>query len=138
LEAWKLMSSDNGGHQRLVQSGVDLDDVASAAVFVVRPGSRGLELSAAAGIGGPPLERLAAALANPDHPITRTLAEAAASYDVPPIAPGGPALRSHLPLTEQRGDRRAVVGVLAVAHEHRLSAVARQLLESLAGPSPSG
>jgi hypothetical protein len=68
------MSSDNGGHQRLVQSAVDLDDVASAAVFVVRPGSRGLELSAAAGIGGPPLERLAAALANPDHPITRTLA----------------------------------------------------------------
>jgi hypothetical protein len=54
--------NDNEG-QHIAQSAVELEEVASAVVFVLRPGSPGLELTAAAGVEGPALERLAAAVA---------------------------------------------------------------------------
>jgi hypothetical protein len=133
-----MASRDQGEHQRIVDAAIDLDEVASAVVFIRPPGSASLELSAAAGIDGPALERLASAVGDPNHPISRTLADHTATYDVAPTAPGGPALRSHLPLMGHDGDRPSAVGVLAVAHEHRLSPEARQVLEDLANRGQSG
>jgi len=101
-----------------------VDGIESAAVFVARPGSSDLELTGAAGIEGPPLDGLVEAVRNPAHPIARALHDTAPTFDVRPMNPGGPALRSHLPL----GGR----GVLAVAHEGSLSAVSRSALEELA------
>jgi len=106
--------------------------VDSAAVFVVRPGTSELELGAAAGIEGPPLDRLIEAVRLPTHPITRSLADPSASFDVVPIAPGGPALRSHLPLLVDGPGGHVAVGVLAVAHGPSLDAAQRQLLLDLA------
>jgi len=106
--------------------------VGSAAVFVVAPGSTDLVLGAAEGIEGPPLERLAQAVRDPAHPIARTLDEATPSFDVTPTAPGGPALRSHVPLLVDADGGMLAVGVLAVAHDDRMSPASRQALVDLA------
>ena len=101
-----------------------VDGIESAAVFVAQPGSSDLELAGAAGIAGPPLDGLVAAVRNPAHPIARALHDTAPTFDVRPMNAGGPALRSHLPLEGR--------GVLAVAHEGSLSAASRSALEELA------
>jgi hypothetical protein len=119
--------------RRVVRSAIEQAGVESAVIFAFRPGSPDLELVAAAGIEGPPLQGLAAAVRNPEHPISRTVVDGAATYDVRPTAPGGPALRSHLPIIGRDAGRRAVLGVLAVAHRQRLGADARRVLEGLAG-----
>ncbi|HLX35440.1 MAG TPA: hypothetical protein VKR30_09410 [Candidatus Limnocylindrales bacterium] len=105
----------------------DLDDVAqsalavpgiqSVAIFARRAGASGLDLVGSAGIGGPPLDNLVAAVQNPAHPVARALDDLGPSFDVRPMNPGGPALRSHLPL--------GGLGVLAVAHEPSLTPEAR-------------
>jgi hypothetical protein len=118
--------------QAIVRSAVTDGGVESAAVFVLRPGSPALELAAAAGIEGPALDRLISAVQDPAHPITRTLADDGPTFDVKPMNPGGPALRSHLPVVAVRDGRQTTVGVLAVAHEHSLSAHARETLQELA------
>ncbi len=118
--------------RRAVRSAIEQPGVELAVVFILRPDLTSLELGAAAGIDGPPLERLADAVRNPAHPITRALADDAPSYDVLPTAPGGPALRSHLPLIAERDGSRSAIGVLAVAHQDSLSAHVRQALEGLA------
>ena len=107
-------------------------DVASAVIFLLASGSTELRLAAAAGIAGEPLARLSAAVLNPAHPIARTLANATSSFDVPPTAPGGPALRSHIPLLVMGAGRRAAAGVLAVAHEDPLDPSSRRALVELA------
>jgi hypothetical protein len=101
-----------------------VDGIESAAVFVQRPGSPYLDLAGAAGIAGPPLDGLVEAVRNPAHPIAKAMHDTAPTFDVRPMNPGGPALRSHVPL----GAR----GVLAVAHEGSLSAASRSALEELA------
>jgi hypothetical protein len=108
------------------------DEIASAAVFTRLPGSNGLEFAAAAGIEGPAIDGLIVAVRNPEHPVTRAINDPGPTFDVRPMNPGGPALRSHLPLVVTRDGRRDVVGVLAVAHENPLSESARQSLEQLA------
>jgi hypothetical protein len=108
---------------------VALGEVASAAVFVRPLSGQGLELAAAAGIDGPALRGLTAAVRNPGHPIARTMVERVATFDVRPTARGGPALRSHVPLVRQNG---TVVGVLAVAHEDSLGTETRASLIELA------
>jgi hypothetical protein len=108
----------------VAQAAVGIGDIESAAIFVSRAGSAALELAAAAGIDGPPLDGLVAAVENPVHPIARAMHDAGPTFDVRPMNPGGPALRSHLPL----GGR----GVLAVAHDATLSAEDRATLEQLA------
>lgn len=95
----------------IVRSALDIADIESAAIFVVDPFSGGLVLAAAAGIEGPPLDALVAAVQNPMHPIARALHDTDPTFEVRPINPGGPALRSHLPLDG--------LGVLAVAHQRR-------------------
>jgi hypothetical protein len=110
--------------EELTRQALAIDGIESAAIFVTRPGSSELDLGAAAGIDGPALDGLVAAVKNPVHPIARALTDAGPTYDVEPMNPGGPALRSHLPL----GGR----GVLAVSHETSLSPDARRSLERLA------
>src|ERR1700704_475832 len=112
---------DEANLDEIARSAIAIDGIASAAIFVLRPGSPDLELAGAAGIEGPPLAGLIAAVRNPEHPIKRSLADDAPPFNVQPMAPGGPALRSHLPLLAQRDGRRVAVGVLAVAHEERLT-----------------
>jgi hypothetical protein len=117
--------------QQTVRSAIAIDGVESAVVFVVRTGSPRLDL-AAAGVEGLALDGLVAAVGNPGHPINRTVVDGVATFDVQPTAPGGPPLRSHLPLVAGKDGRRTVAGVLAIAHRHGLDSEARQELEGLA------
>ena len=106
-------------------------DVESA-VIVVLEGPAGLKIIASVGLPDPAVAGLAEALRNPAHPIARTVGDPVPSFDVLPTNPGGPALRSHLPLTVTRGGSDTVLGVLALAHHRPLDAGSRQLLEATA------
>ncbi len=117
--------------EQVVRTAVD-GEIASAAIFVANPASATLELAAAAGIEGPARDGLVAAVRNPAHPISRAMTDDGPTFDVTPMNPGGPALRSHLPLIRVTDDRREALGVLAVAHDHALDADARARLEALA------
>jgi hypothetical protein len=118
--------------QEIARSAVSADGIVSAVIFVLRPGSPGLELAGVAGIEGPALDGLISAVRNPEHPINRTLADHGPTFNVRPMAPGGPALRSHLPLVGVRDGQRVAVGVLAVAHDRSLTADDQQMLAGLA------
>lgn len=106
--------------------------IESAAIFVVseRPGR--LELGATFGLGDPAIAGLVAAVGNPGHPIARTLAAPVPTFDVLPTAPGGPALRSHLPLIVTRDGSDVVLGVLALAHEGSIAPAMRPLVQAVA------
>lgn len=123
---------------RVAQDAVTLPGILSAAIFVARRGADALELGGAAGVSGPALDRLVDAVRDPRHPIARTQAEAIAAYDVVPMAPGGPALRSHVPLLRDAsaGVVRSL-GVLAVAHDEPVSAEVRDRLVELASEAAS-
>lgn len=92
-------------------------EAGSAAVFVPNDQDQRLEIVGSIGLGPEASAGLADAVANPGHPIARTMANPAPSFNVPPIAPGGPALRSHLPLIVTRAGTDTVLGVLALAHD---------------------
>jgi GAF domain-containing protein len=107
-------------------------DVESA-VIVVAEGERDqLMIVTSIGLPEPAVAGLADALRNPGHPITRTVVDPVRSFDVLPSQPGGPALRSHLPLIVTRNGAKRVLGVLALAHHHSLDAESRRLLEAAA------
>jgi len=103
-------------------------DVQSAVLFIVEPGSSTLGLASAAGISGPALDGLTAAVRDPAHPVARALTDDGPTFDVSPMAPGGPALRSHLPVR----DGETPVGVLALAHDQPVGAADREALSGLA------
>jgi len=113
----------------VVQEAMTVPDIASATIFVVTPGTATLALVAAAGIEGPPLDALVAAVRDPAHPVARALNDDGPTFDVYPVNPGGPQLRSHLPF---RSDNGEPAGVLAVAHETSLQDPQRQQLILLA------
>jgi hypothetical protein len=117
--------------QEAADASVAIAGIASAATFLTAAGGTAdaLTLGGAAGISGPPLDALVAAVANPAHPIRRSASDPAATFDVQPMNPGGPALRSHLPIRTADG---RTLAVLAVAHEERLTADARAALEGVA------
>ena len=115
----------------LLRSIVEGLDVESGAIFVPDR-SGGLELAAGVGLGEPATAGLVAAVRDPNHPIAKTLAEPVASFDVLPTRPGGPALRSHLPLVVTRDGRQAALGVMALAHDGPLSLEARDVIRSVA------
>jgi hypothetical protein len=50
------------------------------------------------------------------------------TFDVQPTAPGGPALRSHLPLIVRRDGRDVMLGVLALAHDRPIDPNMRPLI----------
>ena len=104
--------------------------IRSAAIFLTGPDAGApFTLGGAAGIEGPPLDGLVAAVANPAHPVRRSADDPGPTFDVTPMNPGGPRLRSHLPIRTPDG---RTVGVLAVAHDDPLAADARGALEGLA------
>jgi GAF domain-containing protein len=86
--------------------------------------SLGLDADAAAG--------LTAAVRNPAHAVARTFATGETGFDVLPGAPGGPALRSHLPLIVERDGTERVVGVLALAHDRPIEPELRPILVGVA------
>jgi hypothetical protein len=108
----------------IVRAAIEVADIESAAIFVASHESPAVTLAAAAGIEGPPLDGLVAAVQNPAHPIALAMDDSEPTFDVRPMNPGGPALRSHLPLGRR--------GVLAVAHNASLDAAARSSLAGLA------
>jgi len=112
----------------VVQEAMAVEDIESAAIFVVS-GAGTLQLVAAAGIEGAPLDALKAAVLDPAHPVTRSLGDDGPTFDVYPVNPGGPRLRSHLPF---RNDNGEPAGVLAVAHDISLQDPQRRLLILLA------
>jgi hypothetical protein len=116
----------------VVRSAVGVEGIESAAVFVLSAGSAEPQLGEAAGIDGVALDRLVAAVADPAHPIRRAMADDGPTFDLRPMNPGGPALRSHLPLLVERDGLTDAVGVLAVAHDEPLGAAARTRLIDLA------
>ena len=106
-------------------------DVESAVIVAV-DGPERLRIIASTGLAEPVIAGLAEAIRNPAHPIARTIGEPVPSFDVLPTAPGGPALRSHLPLAVARGGTETVLGVLALAHHQPLDAASRELVEAAA------
>lgn len=116
----------------IVAAAAERAGVASAAIFIVDEGSGQLTLAAAAGVEGHSLERLVIAVRDPAHPIARTAVDGKSSFDVTPVAPGGPALRSHLPLVVENDGSHRTVGVLAVAHELPFNDSERDALMDLA------
>lgn len=116
----------------LARSAIAIPGIVSAAIFMQLVASESLGLAAAAGIDGEPLRQLSVAVHDPAHPIPRTLVDANPAFDVVPTAPGGPALRSHLPIHVDGDGTRGCVGVLAVAHDAMLDAAAREALGDLA------
>jgi hypothetical protein len=96
--------------------------VGSAVVVIPDRASGDLGIVASVGLSGAAAAGLAQAVRNPAHPIARTFVEPSATFDVLPTAPGGPALRSHVPLIVTRDGSRTVLGVLALAHEGPLIA----------------
>jgi hypothetical protein len=116
------------------------DGIASVAIFTTVPGTDRaagadleLRLAAAAGIDGPPLDGLVAAVRHPQHPIRLALMDPGPSWDVRPMNPGGPALRSHLPVRAAHSDLAApAAGVLALAHDAPLAPEIRGHLQDLA------
>jgi GAF domain-containing protein len=115
----------------ILQPLADRYAMASAAVFALDPDG-GLEILAAIGLGDP--GALAAAVRNPAHPVTRTAADGVAGFDVRPMAAGGPALRSHVPLiVAGEGDATGrIQGVLALAHDQPTDNETRAVLEAVA------
>jgi hypothetical protein len=102
----------------------------SAVIVVAGEHGAGLQVAASFGLEGAARAGLAAAIRDPRHPIARTAATGQAAFDVLPTAPGGPALRSHLPLVVTRGGTDTVLGVLALAHERSIPAATRPVLQA--------
>ena len=118
--------------QVLIGSIAEQLEVESAAIFIVNEQREGLEIAASIGLEESALAGLAAAVGNPGHPIARTVAAPVPSFDVLPTAPGGPALRSHLPLIVKRDRTDIVLGVLALAHDRPIDPEMRPLLQAAA------
>ena len=116
----------------LVDAALRIGGIASATLFAMPPGSTTLELVSAAGIEGPALDGLVAAVRNPDHPVARSLVADGPVFDVLPTAPGGPALRSHVPVRPEDDHGYDAIGVLAVAHDSPLAGPDRSALIDLA------
>ena len=103
---------------------------ASAVIFFVDAAGN-LELAGVAGLDGAPLGNLIEAVKAPNHPIARSSRDGHTEFDVAPINPGGPALRSHVPLVAADRSGRTV-GVLALAHQAPLTSDQRRSAQALA------
>jgi hypothetical protein len=106
-------------------------EIGSAVIVIPTPESEGYVIAASFGLDAAAVDGLTGAMARPGHPIVRTFAESSPTYDVMPINPGGPALRSHLPLVVRRNEADLVVGVLALAHDKPIEADVRADIEAV-------
>ena len=102
----------------------------SAAILIPSGGRDRLSIAASFGLPDSALAGLVAAVGNPGHPIARAFTTPAASFDVLPTAPGGPALRTHVPLVVIRDGSEVVLGVLALAHDHPIDPEMRPVLQA--------
>jgi signal transduction protein with GAF and PtsI domain len=116
--------------QMMIGSIAEHLDVESAVIFVVNDQLHRLEIAASIGLGDAATAGLVAAVGNPGHPIARTASAPVPSFDVLPTAPGGPALRSHLPLIVTRDGTDIVLGVLALAHDRPIGPEMRSILQA--------
>lgn len=107
-------------------------EVGSAAVVVPAGGSDPLEIVASIGLDDAAAAGLTEAIRRPVHPVARTFSDPVATYDVTPMNPGGPALRSHLPLVVRRDGADHVVGVLALAYDRPIDPDTKPTLEAVA------
>ena len=105
-------------------------EVASAVITIVTEDPDHLAIVASIGLGETAIAGLAAAVRDPGHPIARTVTTPVSSFDVSPTRPGGPALRSHLPLIVRRGGSDVVLGVLALAHDRPVDPAMRPLVQA--------
>jgi len=105
-------------------------EIGSAAIFVMNQRVGRLEVVASSGLDDDTVAGLVAAIANPAHPVARTMSDSEPSFDRMPTAPGGPALRSHLPLIVTRDATDTVLGVLALAHDRPADTETRVLLQA--------
>jgi hypothetical protein len=110
---------------------IEGDDIGSAAIVILGR-DRALEIVASFGLDDAARGGLAAAIARPTHPIARTMHETTSTFDVAPTVPGGPALRSHLPLVVTRGGSDSVLGVLALAHDQPIDLGMCPVLQAVA------
>jgi hypothetical protein len=114
--------------QTLLASLAEQLGVVSAVIMIVTEEPDNLAIVASIGLGDADIAGLAAAVRDPEHPIARTRSTPVASFDVSPTRPGGPALRSHLPLIVTRDGSNIVLGVLALAHERPIDPALRPLV----------
>ena len=105
-------------------------EVASAVITIVTEDPDHLAIVASIGLGETAIAGLAAAVRDPGHPIARTVTTPVSSFDVSPTRPGGPALRSHLPLIVRRGGSDVVLGVLALAHDRPIDPAMPPLVQA--------
>jgi hypothetical protein len=122
----------------LVELAVEQLAVESAVIVAAGRGFGEPAIAAGAGLGEAAAAGLTVALRNPDHPIRRTLADGLVTFDVAPMNPGGPALRSHLPLVIARDGQDAILGVLALAHHVAIPLDRRPLVEAIADLAAAG
>ncbi len=101
-----------------------------SAAIVVTGSEGGLEIVATFGLDHGAIGGLAHAIGSPSHPIAKTFSERTPSFDVLPTVPGGPTLRSHLPLVVTRGGTNTVLGVLALAHDRPVDEAIRPILQA--------
>jgi hypothetical protein len=104
----------------------------SAAILIPDGATKELGIVASVGIEADTAAGLTAAVQNPAHAVARTFATAETGFDVLPGAPGGPALRSHLPLIVERDGAVQVVGVLALAHDGSIELALRPIVAAVA------
>jgi GAF domain-containing protein len=107
-------------------------DVASGAIFLVTQPDGGLQIAASYGLSEDAAAGLSAAVRDPAHSVAGTVTDPVATFDVLPRAPGGPALRSHLPLIVRRHGQDVVVGVMALAYDPPMDADSRAVIEAVA------
>ena len=118
--------------QMLLASVAEQLEVELAVIVIVTDEPDHLAIVASIGLGDADLAGLAAAVREPGHPIARTVTTPVASFDVSPTRPGGPALRSHLPLIVTRDGSDIVLGVLALAHDRPIDPAMRPLAQASA------
>jgi GAF domain len=116
--------------QILIDSIATQCDLQSAAIVIVDRQHDRLKVVATFGLGDAAATGLSEAISHPGHPIAKTVAAPVASFDVLPTVPGGPALRSHLPLIVRRDGTDTVLGVLALAHDRPIDPETRPLIQA--------
>lgn len=105
---------------------------ASGAVFVKDRNTGELTIAASLDLGEEAAAGLSAAVRNPAHAVARTAATGETAFDVLPGAPGGPALRAHVPLIVARDGSERIVGVLALAYDEPIDSSLHPLVRAVA------
>jgi hypothetical protein len=104
----------------------------SGAILIADGPTSDLRIVASIGLEAETAAGLTAAVRNPAHAVARTFMTAETGFDVLPAAPGGPTLRSHLPLIVGRDRGERVVGVLALAHDQPIEPALRPIVVGVA------